>query len=196
MGGGAAVNKELRREVREIYRTCRWPARPCLRPMGGPAQKCASAPRALPGTPDGQSSPGCDCRGVGGVLSNWWCSLVGRRCSETSGSVHPMTEQECLAFGLYIVAVRLSCNYGNTCLVFGLYIVAVRLSCTSEARVTQWRILVQVAELVWAEIPGARAGIFKSPALLRNKAGEIQTARLQTHFLTLQITDVVVKTYA
>ena len=20
---------------------------------------------------------------VGGVLSNWWCSLVGRRCSET-----------------------------------------------------------------------------------------------------------------
>ena len=45
-----------------------------------------------------------------------------------------------------------------------------------------------VAELVWAEIPGARAGIFKSPALLRHKAGEIQTARLQTHFLTLQIT--------
>ena len=105
---------------------------------------------------------------VGGVLSNWWCSLVGRRCSERWGSVHPTTEQECLAFGLYIVAVR--------------------LSCTSEARATQWRILVQVAELVWAEIPGARAGIFKSPALLRNKAGEIQTARLQTHFLTLQIT--------
>ena len=79
------------------------------------------------------------------MLSNWWCSLVGRRCSETWGSVHPTTEQECLAFGLYIVAVR--------------------LSCTSEARATQWRILVQVAELVWAEIPGARAGIFKSPAL-------------------------------
>ena len=55
--------------------------------------------------------------------------------------------------------------YGNTCLAFGLYIVAVRLSCTSEARATQWRILVQVAELVWAEIPGARAGIFKSPGL-------------------------------
>ena len=65
--------------------------------------------------------------------------------------MHPTTEQECLAFGLYIIAVR--------------------LSCTSEARATQWRILVQVAELVWAEIPGARAGIFKSPALLRNKAG-------------------------
>ena len=117
--------------------------------------------------------------GGGGVLSNWWCSLVGRRCSETWGSVHPTTEQECLAFGLYIVAgrlscyygntclafglyivaVRLSCYYGNTCLAFGLYIVAVRLSCTSEARATQWRILVQVAELVWAEIPGARAGI-------------------------------------
>ena len=102
--------------------------------------------------------------------------------------MHPTTEQECLAFGLYIVAVRLSCYYGNTCLAFGLYIVAVRLSCTSEARATQWRILVQVAELVWAEIPGARAGIFKSPALLRHKAGEIQTARLQTHLLTLQIT--------
>ena len=43
--------------------------------------------------------------------------------------------------------------------------VAVRLSCTSEARATQWRILVQVAELVWAEIPGARARIFKSPGL-------------------------------
>ena len=56
------------REVREIYRTSRWPARPCLRPTGGPAQKCASAPRALPGTPDGQSSPGCDCRGVGGAV--------------------------------------------------------------------------------------------------------------------------------
>ena len=41
--------------------------------------------------------------------------------------MHPTTEQECLAFGLYIVAVK--------------------LSCTSEARVTQWRILVQVAEL-------------------------------------------------
>ena len=127
----------------------------------------------------------------GGVLSNWWCSLVGRRCSETWGSVHPTTEQECLAFGLYIVAVRLSCYYGNmclafglyvvavrlscyygnTCLAFGLYIVAVRLSCTSEARATQWRILIQVAELVWAEIPGARAGIFKSPALWRHKAG-------------------------
>ena len=46
----------------------------------------------------------------------------------------------------------------------------------------------------WAEIPGAREGIFKSPALLRNKAGEIQTAselfgfHPQTHFLTLQIT--------
>ena len=79
--------------------------------------------------------------------------------------MHPTTEQECLAFGLYIVAVRLSCYYGNTCLAFGLYIVAVRLSCTSEARATQWRILVQVAELVWAEIPGARARIFKSPAL-------------------------------
>ena len=96
------------------------------------------------------------------------CWSVGRRCSETWGSVHPTTEQECLAFGLYIVAVR--------------------LSCTSEARATQWRILVQVAELVWAEIPGAREGIFKSPALLRNNMGEIQTARLQTHFLTLQIT--------
>ena len=68
--------------------------------------------------------------------------------------MHLTTEQECLAFGLYIVAVRLSCYYGNTCLAFGLYIVAVRLSCTSEARATQWRILVQVAELVWAEIPG------------------------------------------
>ena len=78
--------------------------------------------------------------------------------------MHPTTEQECLAFGLYIVAVWLSCYYGNTCLAFGLYIVAVRLSCTSEARATQWRILVQVAELVWAEIPGARARIFKSPA--------------------------------
>ena len=81
-GGGAAVNKELRREVREIS-----PRRPFLPTTdgGGPAQKCASAPRALPGTPDGQSSPGCDCRGGGGggVLSNWWCSLVGRRCSET-----------------------------------------------------------------------------------------------------------------
>ena len=32
---GAAVNKELRREVREIYRTSRWPARPYLRPTGG-----------------------------------------------------------------------------------------------------------------------------------------------------------------
>ena len=62
--------------------------------------------------------------------------------------MHPTTEQECLAFGLYIVAVR--------------------LSCTSEARATQWRITVQVAELVWAEIPGARAGIFKSPALCGN----------------------------
>ena len=70
--------------------------------------------------------------------------------------MHPTTEQECLAFGLYIVAVRLSCYYGNTCLAFGLYIVAVRLLCTSEARATQWRILVQVVELVWAEIPGAR----------------------------------------
>ena len=121
-----------------------------------------------------------------------------RRCSrrnyaaenghETWGSVHPTTEQECLAFGLYIVAVRLSCYYGNTCFAFGLYIVAVRLSCTSEARATQWQILVQVAELVWSEIPGARAGIFKSPGLLRHNPGEIQTARLQTHFLTLQIT--------
>ena len=46
-GGGSAVNKELRREVREIYRTSRWPARPCLRPTGGPAQKCASAPRGI-----------------------------------------------------------------------------------------------------------------------------------------------------
>ena len=75
-GGVAGVNKELRREVREIYRT------PCLRPKsteppaydrqgGGLAQKCASAPLRLPGTPDGQSSPGCDCRGVVGVLSNW-----------------------------------------------------------------------------------------------------------------------------
>ena len=82
--------------------------------------------------------------------------------------MHPTTEQECLAFGLYIVAVR--------------------LSCTSDARATQWRILVQVAELVWAEIPGARAGIFKSPGLLWHNPGEIQTARLQTHFLTLQIT--------
>ena len=103
--------------------------------------------------------------GGGGVLSNWWCSLVGRRCSKTWGSVHPTTEQECLAFGLYIVAVR--------------------LSCTSEARATQWRIFVQVAELVWVEIPGARAGIF---GLWRHNMGEIQTARLQTHFLTLQIT--------
>ena len=82
--------------------------------------------------------------------------------------MHPTTEQECLAFGLYIVVVR--------------------LSCTSEARAAQWRILIQVAELVWAEIPGARAGIFKSPGLLRHNPGEIQTARLQTHFLTLQIT--------
>ena len=51
-------------------------------------------------------------------------------------------------------------------------------------RATQWRILVQVAELVWAEIPGARAGIFKSPGLWRHNPGEIQTACLQTHFLT------------
>ena len=62
-----------------------------------------------------------------------------------SGFVNPTTEQDCLAFGLDIVAVRL------------LF--------TSEARATIWRILVQVAEVVWAEIPGARAGIFKSPGL-------------------------------
>ena len=102
--------------------------------------------------------------------------------------MHPTTEQECLAFGLYIVAVRLSCYYGNTCLAFGLYIVAVRLSCTSEARATQWRILVQVAELVWAEIPGARARIFKSPACdvtIRVKSKQLAYRPI---FLTLQIT--------
>ena len=83
--------------------------------------------------------------------------------------MHPTTEQECLAFGLYIVAVR--------------------LSCTSEARVTQWRILVQVAELVWAEIPGAGGREYSNhPPCYVTRRVEIQTARLQTHFLTLQIT--------
>ena len=52
------------REVREIYRTSRWPAHPCLRPRGGPALVVTVG-------------------GWGGVLSHWWCSLVGRRCSET-----------------------------------------------------------------------------------------------------------------
>ena len=56
-GGGPAVNKELRREVREI--SSRRPFLPTTDRGGGGAQKCAKAPRALPGTPDGQSSPGC-----------------------------------------------------------------------------------------------------------------------------------------
>ena len=76
--------------------------------------------------------------------------------------MHPTTEQECLAFGLHMLAVR--------------------LSRTSEAR--KWRILLQVAGVIWEEISSVRAGVFKSPVLLRNSAGEIQMVLLETHFLT------------
>ena len=67
-------------------------------------------------------------------------------------------------------------------MAFGLHMVAVRLSHTSEAR--KWRILLQVAGVIWEEISSVRAGAFKSPALLRKCAGEIQMALLETHFLT------------
>ena len=89
-------------------------------------------------------------------------SLVWRRCREIWVSVHPTTEQQCLAFGLYTVAVR--------------------LSHTSEVR--KWRILLQVAGVIWEELSSLRVGVFKSPVLLRNSTGEIQMARLETHFLT------------
>lgn len=70
-------------------------------------------------------------------------------------------------------------------MAFGLYMVAVRLSRTSEAR--KWRIIVQVAGVMWEEISSMRVGVFKSPALLRNSAGEIQLAPLETHFLTASV---------
>ena len=76
-------------------------------------------------------------------------SLVGRRCRETWVSVHPTTEQVCLAFGLYMVVVR--------------------LSRTSEVR--KWRILVRVAGIIWEEIFSMRVGVFKSPVLLCNSTG-------------------------
>ena len=66
--------------------------------------------------------------------------------------MHPTTEHECLAFGLYTVAVR--------------------LSHTSEAR--KWRILLQVAGVIWEEISSLRVGVFKSPALLRNPNGSFR----------------------
>ena len=67
-------------------------------------------------------------------------------------------------------------------MAFGLHMVAVRLSHTSEAR--KWRILLQVAGVIWEEISSVRAGAFKSPALYLKCAGEIQMVLLETHFLT------------
>ena len=67
-------------------------------------------------------------------------------------------------------------------MAFGLHMLAVRLSHTSEVR--KRGILLQVAGVIWEEISSVRAGVFKSPVLLRNSAGEIQMVLLETHFLT------------
>ena len=71
--------------------------------------------------------------------------------------------------------------------VLGFHVVHVsgRSGCRVQVkRRRKWRILDQLAEVVWEEIPSARVGLFKSPALLRREAGEIQMARSETLFRT------------